>query len=72
MVHLLTLSGGGAKWPTANLNDYFSATECPIDLKPSCIFQFVNWLEVYKRIDQFGPWRDPGGLFIGKGPQKSA
>ena len=41
--------GGGGKWPTANLNDYFSATECPIDLKPSCIFKFVRCLEVYKK-----------------------
>ena len=37
----------GAKWLIANLNDYFSATECPIDLKPSCIFKFVLCLEVY-------------------------
>ena len=71
---LLTLIiRGGAKWPTANLNDYFSATECPIDLKPSCIFKFVRCPEVYeKKIDQFGPWRDPGASFIGKGPPKSA
>ena len=40
---------GGAKWPTANLNDYFSSTECPIDLKPSCIFKFVCCLEVYEK-----------------------
>ena len=39
---------GGAKWPTANLNDHFSATECPIDLKTSCIFKFVQCLKVYK------------------------
>ena len=63
---------GGAKWPTANLNDYFSATECPIDLKPSCIFKFVRCLEVCQKMDEFGPLRDPGGPFIGKGPPKSA
>ena len=39
----------GGKWPTANLNDYFSATECSIDLKPSCIFKFVCCLEVYEK-----------------------
>ena len=40
---------GGAKWPTANLNDYFSATVCPIDLKPSCIFTFVRCPQVYEK-----------------------
>ena len=70
----------------SNLNNYFSATECPIDLKPSCIFKFVpvfkpylskKWIfclifvPIYK-MGQFGPWRDPGGAFIGKGPPKSA
>ena len=35
---------------TANLNDYFFATECPIDLKPSCIFKFVHCLEVYQKM----------------------
>ena len=39
----------GGKWPTANLNNYFSATECPIDLKPKCIFQFARCLEVYEK-----------------------
>ena len=39
-------TGGGGKWPTANLNAYFSATGCPVDLKPSCIFKFV---EVYEK-----------------------
>ena len=39
--------GGG--WPTANQNDYFSATECPIDLKPNYIFKFVCCLEVYEK-----------------------
>ena len=33
---------GGAKWPKATLNDYFSATECSIDLKPSCIFNPIS------------------------------
>ena len=28
---------GGGKWPAENLNDYFSVTGCPIDLKPSPI-----------------------------------
>ena len=40
---------GGAKWPTANLNDYSSATKCPIDLKPSCIFKFARCPEVYEK-----------------------
>ena len=35
--------------PTANINDYSSATECLIDLKPSCICKFVRCLEVYKK-----------------------
>ena len=70
---VLTLIRGGGKWPAGNLNTYFSATECLIDLKPSCIFKFVLCLEVYqKKNDQFGPCRDPGGFFIGKGPPKSA
>ena len=42
-------AGGGGKWPPANLNDFFSANECPIDLKPSCIFTFVRCLDVYKK-----------------------
>ena len=42
-------TGGGGKWPTANLNAYFSATGCPVDLKPSCIFKFVCCLEVYEK-----------------------
>ena len=32
---------GGAKWPKANQNDYFSETDCPTDLKPSCKFKFL-------------------------------
>ena len=40
---------GGAKWPTAYLIDYISATECPIGLKPSCIFKFVRCPEVYEK-----------------------
>ena len=35
------------KWPTANIRYYFSATECLIDLKPSCILKFVRCLDVY-------------------------
>ena len=31
---------------TENLNNYFSATECPIDLKPGCKFEFIRCLEV--------------------------
>ena len=61
-------TGGGAKWPTANLNDYFSATECPIDLKPSCIFKFVRCLKVYEKkltnLDRGGTLEDP---FFNKG-----
>ena len=34
---------------TANLNEYYSTTECTIDLKPSCIFKFVHCLEVYEK-----------------------
>ena len=51
----------GAKWAAENLNNYFSATGCPIDLKPNCIFKFVSCLEVYKRnvpiLTLEGPWR---------------
>ena len=44
----LILIKEGAKWP--------SATDCPVDLKPSCKFKLVSCLEVYqKKIDQFGP-----------------
>ena len=65
--------GGGAKWPTANQKRYISGTKCPIDLKPGCKFMFVRCLETYlKKIDQFGPWRDPAGPFFTKGPQKLA
>ena len=56
--HTLPSSGGGekgAKWPTVILNNYFSATECPIDLKPSYISKFVECREVCKKVDQFGP-----------------
>ena len=41
--------GGGAKWPTANQNNYSFATGCPIDLKPTCIFKFVHCIEEYKK-----------------------
>ena len=34
------------KWPAENLNNYFSATGCPIDLKPGCKLEFVRCLEV--------------------------
>ena len=37
---------GGGKWPAANRNNYSSATECLIDLKPCCIFKFVHCLNV--------------------------
>ena len=57
-------------WPTANLNDYFSATECPIDLKPSCIFKFVRCLEVYEKklvnLDRGGTLE---GLLSARNPQ---
>ena len=72
LVHFLTLIRQGAKWPTANLNNYFYVTGCPIDLKQSCIFKFVPCLEVYKKNVQFGPWRDHGGPLIIKGPPISA
>ena len=62
---------GGAKWPKANQNDYFSETDCPTDLKPSCKFKFFHCLEVYLKNDQFGPWKDLRRPFVGKGPQKS-
>ena len=44
--YVLAHCGGGGKWPKVNLNDYFSATECLIDLKPSYIFKFVRSLEL--------------------------
>ena len=46
---------GRAKWPTANLNNYFSAIVCLIDLKPSCISKFVCCLEVIKKITRRTP-----------------
>ena len=58
-----------AKWPTANLNDYFSATECPIDLKPSCIFKFVRCLEVYKELINLDLGGALGGLLLARAPQ---
>ena len=63
-------TGGGGKWPTANLNAYFSATGCPVDLKPSCIFKFVCCLEVYEKklinLDHGGTLE---GLFSARVPQ---
>ena len=53
----LIILGGG---PTTNLNDYFSATKYPIDLKPSCILKFVCCLQVYKKMINL----DPGGPLI--------
>ena len=29
-------------------------------------------LRSIKKMDQFGPWRDPGGSVIGKGPQNQS
>ena len=45
----LTRRERGAKWPAVNLNTYFSATGCPIELKPTWIFKFVCCLEVYEK-----------------------
>ena len=39
--HFNPTQGGGSKWPTA--------TDYPIDLKPSCIFKFVRCPEVYEK-----------------------
>ena len=65
---MLTLIRG--KWPTANLNDYISATECPIDLKPSCIFKFVRCLEVYeKQLVNFDLGGTLEGLLSARVPQ---
>ena len=49
--------------PPSFSNAYTSGTECRIDLKPGCKFEFVRCLMVYKKIDQFGPSKDPGGPF---------
>ena len=60
---------GGAKWPTANLNEFFSATECPIDLKPSCSFKFVRCLEVYKKFINLDLGGTLEGLLLARVPQ---
>ena len=56
------------EWPTANLNNYFSATGCPIGLKPNCIFNFVCCLEVYKKNLSIwtleGPWFETQKYFL--------
>ena len=44
---------------------FFSATECPIDLKPCCIFKFVRCCESCKKIINL----DPGGLLTARVPQ---
>ena len=44
-----------------------SETKARIDLNPGCKFKFVNSQETYKKkIDDFGPWRDPAGLTFTK------
>ena len=59
--------------PHSFSNTYFSGTECRIDLKPGCKFELVRCLKVYeKKIDQFGPSKDPGGPCFTKGPLKLA
>ena len=46
----LTLMGrAGGQKAQGKLYDYFSATECQINFKPSCIFKFVSCFEVYKK-----------------------
>ena len=48
----------------------FLATECPINLKPSCIFKFVGCLEVHEKkminLDRGG---NVGGLLMARVPQ---
>ena len=59
--------------PHSFSNAYTSGTECRIDLKPGCKFELVRCLKVYeKKIDQFGPSKDPGGPCFTKGPLKLA
>ena len=59
--------------PTSFSNNYKSGTECRIDLKPGCKFNLVRCPKVYKKkIDQFGPSKDPGGPFFMEGPLELA
>ena len=37
---------GGGKYAHRFSNSYSSGTECRIDLKPGCIFEFIRCLEV--------------------------
>ena len=41
-------AGGGANMPHSFSNAYISGTECRIDLKPGCKFEFVRCLKVYE------------------------
>ena len=68
--HLTLIIRGGAKWHTANLNAYFSATGCPIDLKPSCIFKFVRCLEVYEKKWSIWTKEWPWSVFYWQGSPK--
>ena len=43
----LNLGGGGANMPHSFSAAYSSGTECRIDLKLGCKFEFVRWLETY-------------------------
>ena len=47
----------------ANLNNYCSATS-----NQAVLLSLSVVLRSIKNIDQFGPWRDPVGPLIGKGP----
>ena len=60
------------KWPVANWNDFFSATNYyQIDLKPSCKFKFVRCLEVYlKKLINLDHEVTQEGLTSARVPQK--
>ena len=54
--------GGGANKPHRFSNAYSSGTECRIDPKPGCKFEFVRCLKVYEK-----KWTnlDPEGTLAG-------
>ena len=50
-------------------NDYFSTTECAIDLNQSCIFKFVRFLEVHKKLINLDLGGTLEGLLLARVPQ---
>ena len=69
--HNHTAGGGGANLPPKFSNAYSSGTESRIDLKLGRKFEFIRCLKGLKiKIEQFGPWKDPGRPFKCKGLAK--